>query len=110
MTTIFTSTDFLWLQPHLSMGKVMMFWNTAMTVDRAAKDMNTKNSAPHRRPRGMALNTLGRVMKIRLGPLSGWMPKAKAEGKITRPTTKATKVSRMPTLMASPMRRCSLPM
>lgn len=80
-----------------------------MTVDSAAKDINTKNSAPHRRPPGMELNTLGRVMKIRFGPASGVTPKANAEGKMTKPTTKATNVSKMPTLMASPNRRCSLP-
>ncbi len=54
--------------PHRSIQQARMFSNTAVTVDRAAKNRNTKNSAPHSRPPGMALNTLGRVTKIRLGP------------------------------------------
>ena len=41
-------------------------------VENAAKDINRKNRLPQRRPPLMALNTLGRVMKIRFGPLSGW--------------------------------------
>ena len=79
-------------------------------MDRAAKNRKTKNSAPQSWPPGMALNTLGRVTKIRLGPWPGLTPKAKAEGKMIRPETKATQVSRTPTLMASPNRRRSLPM
>ena len=48
---------------------LMMFSNTASTVDRAAKAMNRKNRVPHRRPSAMLAKMLGRVMKIRLGPL-----------------------------------------
>ena len=95
---------------HRSIQQARMFSNTAVTVDRAAKNRNTKNSAPHSRPPGMELNTLGRVTKIRLGPESGLTPKAKAEGKMMRPEVKATKVSRMPTLMASPNSLRSRPM
>ena len=51
------------------MPQQMMFSNTASTVDRAAKAMNRKNRVPHRRPSAMLAKMLGRVMKIRLGPL-----------------------------------------
>ena len=52
----------------------MMFWNTAITVESAAKVMNKKNSAPQNRPWGMWLNTLGSVMKISGGPDVGLTP------------------------------------
>ena len=49
-----------------------MFSKTAMTVDRAAKDMNTKNRAcPSSCPPGMLLNTFGRVTNTRPGPEPG---------------------------------------
>ena len=35
-------------------------------------------------------NTLGRVMKIKLGPASGWMPTEKAAGKMINPASTAT--------------------
>ena len=104
MATRFTATAFFRLQPHMSMAKEMMFSNTAMTVDRAAKDRNTKNRAPHSRPRGISLKMLGRVMKIRDAPWLGATPKAEQAGKMIRPATKATKVSRMPMRRASPAR------
>ena len=47
-----------------------MFSKTAMTVERAAKVINTKKREPHRRPPTMVLKIFGRVMKIRLGPSS----------------------------------------
>ena len=49
-----------------------------MTVDRAAKAINIKNSAPHSRPPAIWLNTLGSVMKIREGPEAGSMLIGKA--------------------------------
>ena len=110
MATMLTSTALPRLQPHLSMQKDRMFSNTAITVDRAAKDMNTKNKAPHTRPMGISLKTLGRVMKMRLGPESAATSKAKQAGKIMRPAVKATKVSSTPTRRASPPRVYSLPM
>ena len=105
----FTHTALLRLQPHFSMEKHRMFSNTAMTVVRAAKDMNTKNRAPHSCPMGISLNTLGRVMKIRLGPESGATSKAKQAGKMMSPAVSATQVSRVATRTASPARECSLP-
>ena len=51
------------------MPQQMMFSNTASTVESAAKAMNRKNREPHNRPMAMLAKMLGRVMKIRLGPL-----------------------------------------
>ena len=101
--------DFFRVQFHLSMPKVMMFSNTAMTVDRAAKVRNTKNRAPQSRPMGISLKILGSVTKIRLGPESGATPKEKQAGKMMNPAISATRVSRMPTRTASPVRRYSRP-
>ncbi len=98
------------LQPHSSMPKAMMFSNTAMTVDRAAKAMNRKNRVPQNCPPHICWNTLGRVMKARPAPLSGCTPKAKQAGKMMRPAMRATKVSRAPMVTASLNRPFSLPM
>ena len=65
-----------------------------MTVEKLAKLMNRKNSEPHSRPPAMSWNTLGRVMKMREGPLSGSTPKEKQAGKMMSPAISATKVSR----------------
>ena len=51
-----------------SVAKDMIFWNTAIMVENAAKDMNRKNMVPHILPPAMWLNTFGRVMKIKDGP------------------------------------------
>ena len=101
---------FLRSQPVKSQMQEVMFSNTAITVDMAAKSMNRKNRVPQIRPPLMALNTLGRVMNSRFGPLSGLMPKLKQAGKIIRPETIATKVSSAIIHIASPVRRCYLPM
>ena len=61
-------TAFLRVQPVKSVAKEMMFWNTALMVEKAAKDMNRKNSVPQILPPAIWLNTLGKVMKIRDGP------------------------------------------
>ena len=66
----FTRAAFLRLQPVRSMVQARMFSNTATMVEKAAKLMNKKNRLPHTLPPPMALNTLGRVMKISEGPLS----------------------------------------
>ena len=47
---------------------------SAMMVEKLAKVINTKNSVPHRRPPVILANTLGRVIKISLGPASGLTP------------------------------------
>ena len=51
------------------MPQQMMFSKTASTVESAAKAMNRKNRLPHRRPIAIFAKMLGRVMKMRLGPL-----------------------------------------
>ena len=87
------------------MLKLMMFSNTATTVDSAAKLMNRKNSVPHSCPTGIWLNTLGSVMNTRPGPLPGSTPNAKHAGKMMRPAMMATSVSSPATRSASPVRR-----
>ena len=66
--------DFLRSQPKQSQQMTRMFSNTAMTVVKLAKVMNTKNRLPHSRPPGILTNTSVRVMKISEGPWSGSMP------------------------------------
>lgn len=51
-------------------------------------------------PPNACWNTLGRVIKMRLGPESGCMPTEKAAGKMINPANIATKVSMIPTLKA----------
>ena len=65
------STDFLRLQPKLSMAQAMRFSKTAVTVEKEAKVMKMKNRVPQRRPAVMSVKIFGRVMKIRDGPWSG---------------------------------------
>ena len=110
MAKKFTNTAFLRLQPHKSIPKATMFSNTAITVDSAAKLMNTKNSAPHTRPPAMPPKILGSVTNTRPGPCPGLTPKEKQAGKMIRPAISATKVSSsvMLTLSLSSVR--SLPM
>ena len=50
INTRFTSRDFFRVQLPSSTVMVMMFSNTAMTVESAAKDMNTKKQQPQMRP------------------------------------------------------------
>ncbi|CDB62494.1 unknown [Clostridium clostridioforme CAG:132] len=68
MAAILQRTAFLRVHPVKSVANEMMFWNTAMMVEKAAKDINRKNSVPQILPPAIWLNTLGRVMKIRDGP------------------------------------------
>ena len=82
----------------------MIFSNTAITVENAANDINKKKKLPQIRPPAMEINTFGSVIKIRLGPLSGFTPKAKHAGKMISPAVIATKVSKTATLTASPSR------
>ena len=107
--TVLNSATFLREAPVRSMQQDMMFSNTASTVENAANAMNTKNRLPHKRPIGMWLKILGRVTKIRFGPLSGETPNAKHAGKMIKPAVNATNVSRMATLTASPMSARPLP-
>ena len=59
---------FVRLQPKVSMQMARMFSNTASTVERLAKIINRKNSAPQKRPPAMLANTFGRVWNIREAP------------------------------------------
>ena len=60
-------TAFL-LFPESSIPQLIIFSNTANTVDNAAKDINRKNRLPQILPPLMCAKMLGNVMKIRLGP------------------------------------------
>ena len=86
------------------MQDAIRFSNTAMTVEKLANVMNRKNSMPQMRPPIMLMNTLGSVMKIRLGPASGEMPNEKHAGKMMSPAQMATKVSSTQMRTASPVR------
>ena len=109
MAIPFMSAAFFTLQFHRSCAKDMIFWNTAIMVESAAKDMNRKNSAPQNLPPFMALNTLGRVTNTRPGPYPGLTLKAEHAGKMISPAMSATMVSRIVMLTASPVSLCSLP-
>ena len=104
------ATAVLRVQFHLSIDQLMRFSNTAMMVDSAAKLMNTKNSAPHSCPSGIWLNTLGSVTNTSPGPLPGSTANAKHAGKMMRPATSATAVSKPQMRSASPVSERSLPM
>ena len=62
------------VMPHLSMHQLIRFSNTAITVESAAKLMNTKNKAPQSSPKGIWANTKGKVTKTNEGPESGVTP------------------------------------
>ena len=107
MTMRFTVTARLRDHPHWSIENLRMPSNTAMTVESAANDMNTKNSVPHTCPPHICSNTLGSVMNTSPGPESGATPKAKQAGKMMSPVARATPVSSTPIVAASPMsERC----
>ena len=108
MATQLMAHAFFRVHLKASMQQEMMFSKTARTVDMAAKVMKTKNRVPHSRPMGMLLNTLGKVTNRRLGPAPTSTPCVKQAGKMIRPATMATKVSRMVTVTDSPMRARSL--
>ena len=74
-----------------------------MIVDSAAKLINKKNIAPQILLPGISLNTFGSVINTKFGPLPGFTPNAKHAGKITSPAINATNVSRIATLIASPV-------
>ena len=79
-----------------------MFSNTAITVDNAANDMNTKNAVPHILPPAIWLNMLGSVINKSDGPAPGATPYAKPAGIIMNPAIRATNVSSRMILTASP--------
>ncbi len=70
MSAALTRTLFCRDHPNRSISKAMMFSNTAMIVDSAAKVRNRKNRALHTNPPGICAKILGSVMKTRLILLS----------------------------------------
>ena len=70
----FTRLAFFLLQPVRSIVQARIVSNTARTVEKAAKLINTKKRLPQTLPSGILLKILGRVINIRLGPLSGCTP------------------------------------
>ena len=92
------------LTPVQSRNIARMFSNTARTVDNAAKVINRKNKDPQILPPAIFAKMFGRVTKIRLGPAPASTPKVEHAGKMIRPAMMATIVSRIITLMDSPIR------
>ena len=82
-----------------------MFSNTAITVERAAKDIKRKKSVPNILPgiAPMELNTLGRERNTSPGPDEGSTPNAEHAGKIISPEKIATNVSSPITRRDSPV-------
>ena len=87
-----------------SMQLERMFSKTAIMVEKLAKVMKRKKRLPHKMPPFMFTKTLGKVIKIRLGPEFTSMPKEKQAGKIMIPDIIATKVSRKQILKPSLVR------
>lgn len=104
ITTRFTATALPLEHPVRSIANEMIFSNTAIIVDAAAKSIQRKKILPQILPPAIELNIFGNVIKIRFGPLSGFTPKAKHAGKIINPESSATHVSRTVTHTASPVR------
>ena len=105
----FPTTAFVLEQFVKSITNAIRFSNTAMIVEHAAKNMQRKKIVPQILPALIALKMFGSVIKIRLGPLSGWTLNAKQAGKIINPAINATNVSRTVTQTASPVRVLSFP-
>ena len=103
MTIALMSEDFLTDTFVKSELKPIIFWKIAITVERAAKDMNKKNNATHNCPKNMWLNIFGNVTNISFGPCDGSTPNAKHAGKIMKPAMIATSVSSPSTCNASPV-------
>ena len=103
ISTRFTATAFPLFQLNKSMEKLMIFSNTAMIVDKAAKLINTKNRVPKILPPAIWLKILGRVTNTSPGPSPGFTWKAKQAGKIIKPASRATRVSKTQIRMDSPV-------
>ena len=73
-TGIFNRIVLILDHPKESVKVEMIDSNTAVTVEKLAKVINTKNSAPHTLPPGILIKTCGNVTKIRDGPESGAIP------------------------------------
>ena len=72
--TALTRTLFFLVHPNRSISNAMIFSNTAIIVDSAAKVRNRKNSALHKNPPGICAKILGSVINTRLGPAPGSIP------------------------------------
>ena len=101
---------FLRSQPVKSQMQEVMFSNTAMTVDIAAKSMNRKKRVPQNTAAAHSVEHVGEGDEQQVRTAVGVNAEAEAGGKIIRPETIATKVSSAIIHIASPVRRCSLPM
>lgn len=108
MTTKLIIILFFLDHPFRSIQNAMIFSNTAITVESAAKLRKIKNIVPKKEPIGMFEKTFGRVSKTKLGPLPGFTLNAKHAGKIINPATIATNTSRLPIVIASPNKLLSL--
>ena len=86
----------------------MMASKTAMSVEIAAKLMNTKKSVANRPPIHICEKTAGSVTNTKPGPESGATPNAKQAGKMMKPVASATKVSSPAMRTASPGSACFL--
>ena len=96
--TVMISVDFLRLHPNLS-RRMETFVSIREIEDvRAANNTNKKNTAPITPPNVMSLNTFGRVINIKEGPLpsaaSSPPEKANTDGTMRRPARKAIAVSK----------------
>ena len=65
-STKFIAIDFFLDISNFSEQHAIIFSNTAMTVDKAAKVINRKNIAPHILPPVIDVKTLGRVINIKM--------------------------------------------
>ena len=101
---ILISTAFFLVILNFSTQQVSIFSNNAITVENAAKVINRKNKLPQMLPPFIEVNTLGNVMNIRLGPLSGSTLKAKHDGNMISPAIIATNVSSRAIFIDSPKR------
>ena len=92
--TMLTAAVFLRLQPgqiHAAGHDVLE--NSEHGRECRERHEHKEQSCPTAGRTAMWLKMLGRVTKIRFGPLSGDTPNAKQAGKMIRPAVKATKVS-----------------
>ena len=96
-------TAFERLHSVISIHTAIISSNTAIIVESAANDINTKNKNPHTLPPAILLNTFGRVINNNEGPLSGLTPYEKHAGIMINPAIRATNVSSSTMLIASPV-------
>ena len=59
-------------QWKLSMALAIKFSKTAITVEKDAKVIKTKNNVPHKRPNGMLIKTLGPLIRSNAKGKTSW--------------------------------------